>query len=227
MIPICVIRPEPGCSTTTAAARRMGLETQGFPLFRIVPMPWNAPAADTFDALLIGSANALRHGGSGLAEYSGKPAYVAGEATAEAARAAGFVIAGIGRSGLQPVLDRASHARLLRLAGADHIALTAPVGITVIERIVYASEALPMPAALVDALAKRSIVVLHSATAARHFADECQRLAIDISQLKIATIGPRVSAAVGPGWDTVVAAAEPSDEALLALARQLCQTPAS
>ena len=69
MKPLYVIRPEPGCAATMRAARAMGLEAHGFPLFEVRPLGWDAPPAASFDALLIGSANALRHGGAAFAAY--------------------------------------------------------------------------------------------------------------------------------------------------------------
>lgn len=227
MIPLVVIRPEPGCSATLSTAREMGLKSFGLPLFKIVPISWEAPAPGSFDALLVGSANALRHGGKDLAQYARKPAYVVGEATAAAARAAGFILSMTGSGGLQAVLDKAVHPRLLRLAGEDHIALEPPQGITLTQRIVYASQPLPMSPELAKLLTSPAAIMLHSAAAARHFAAECQRLGVDRSQLSLAMIGPRVADEAGSGWRCSACADEPSDHALLALARRLCQTGVS
>ena len=88
MIPVIVIRPQPGCDATVAAASDMDLEVHGFPLFEVRPLAWEAPDPDEIDALLIGSANALRHAGAALSAFRGKPTYTVGETTAEAARAA-------------------------------------------------------------------------------------------------------------------------------------------
>lgn len=227
MIPLIIIRPEPGCSATTSAAREIDLAAHGFPMFQITAKNWEAPAPYSFDALLVGSANAVRHGGTGLAQYARMPAYVVGEATAAAARSAGFIIAKIGSGGLQAVLDKAVHPRLLRLAGEEHIALEPPQGITLTQRVVYASQPLPMPAELAELLASPAAIMLHSVAAARHFTAECERLGVDRSQLTLAMIGPRVAEEAGLGWRHSACAAEPSDNALLALARQLCQTAVS
>lgn len=78
MIPLIVIRPQPGCDASVAAARARGLDAHGFPLFAVRALDWQPPAPDSFDALLIGSANALRHGGAALAAWRGKPAYAVG-----------------------------------------------------------------------------------------------------------------------------------------------------
>ena len=224
---LVVIRPEPGCSATLAASRELGLEAHGFPLFRIISKSWEAPPASKIDALLLGSANALRCAGDDLARYAGRPVYVVGEATASAAKAAGFTIAASGKGGLQDVIGAITHKRLLRLTGEEFMRLEIPPGITLIERIVYASRAEPMLAALAEMLASPAVVMLHSAAAARHFDAECERLNLDRSQLTLAVIGPRVAEAAGPGWRMIGAAPEPSDHALLALATRLCQTAAS
>lgn len=226
MTPVIVIRPQPGCEATVASARAMGLEAQGFPLFAVQPVAWAAPDPTSFDALLIGSANAIRHGGGALALYAGKPAYAVGAATAEAARKAGFEIVATGSGGLQAVLDgiRPEHARLLRLSGRERVELVPPAGISVIERVVYASSPRPMPPELAALLARPAVVLLHSAEAARHFAGECDSKGIARAHLSVAAIGPRVAAAAGEGWAAIGIASAPDDQALLALAWDMCQT---
>ena len=83
--PLFAIRPEPGLSATVTAARAVGLAVHGEPLFTVRAVAWTAPDPAGVDGLLIGSANALRHGGPALEPLRGKPAYVVGEATAQAA----------------------------------------------------------------------------------------------------------------------------------------------
>ena len=226
-MPVIVIRPEPGCSATLAAARELGLAAHGFALFTIIARNWQAPTAQAIDALLLGSANAVRSAGESLAQYAGKPTYVVGQATASAAAAAGFTIAASGSGGLQDVVGAITHKRLLRLTGEEFVKLELPPGTTLIERIVYASQARPLPAALAEMLTVPAVVMLHSAAAARHFAAECDRLGLDRGRLTLAVIGPRVAEAAGPGWRRIGTAPEPSDHALLALATRLCQTAAS
>ncbi len=227
MISLIVIRPEPGCSATMAAARGMGLEAYGFPLFEVRPLEWEPPESNAIDALLIGSANAIRHGGDGLARFIGKPVYAVGEVTAQLARDAGFTIAASGAGGLQPLLDHQidpAHRRLLRLGGRERVTLTPPPHITLIERTAYVSEPLPMPAALGELLGEPCVVLLHSAEAARHFANECARAQFSRGHLTLAAIGSRVTAAAGPGWASASSAEQADESALLALARQLCQS---
>ena len=48
---------------------------------------------------MLTSANAIRHGGAGLERLRSLPVHAVGEATAAAAREAGFAVAGIGEGG--------------------------------------------------------------------------------------------------------------------------------
>ncbi len=225
MTQLFVIRPQPGCEATTVAARDMGLNAQAFPLFDVRPLGWEPPPPESFDALLIGSANALRHGGSALEGYRGKPAYAVGASTAEAARAAGLAIAGTGEGGLQALLRNIAphHRRLLRLAGRERVALTPPEGITLTEREVYASAPMPASLELVERLRAGGVVLLHSGEAARHFAALCDANTVSRAALAIAALGPRIAVVAGTGWAALASAASADDQALLALAGRMCQ----
>jgi len=221
--PVIVVRPEPGCAATVAAGRAQGLDMRAFPLFEVHPRSWQLPPDDSFDALLLGSANAVRHAGDALTSLRGKPAYAVGEATAEAARGAGLEVAGIGRGGLQSVLDTLrGPLRLLRLAGEDHVPLKLLPGITIDTRIVYTVEPRPLPPELADTLRNRAVVMLHSASAARHFAAECDRLGVSRARVAVAALGPRIADAAGGGWRVLRSAQIADERALLALAGDLC-----
>ncbi len=221
--PVVVIRPEPGCSATVAAGHALGLAMRGFPLFEVGPRAWQTPPPESFEALLLGSANAVRYAGAALAGLRDKPVYAVGAATAEAARAGGLAVARTGTGGLQALLDTLpAPQRLLRLAGEEHLPLNAPPGITIDTRVVYAAEPRPMPAALARILGAGAIVLLHSAAAARHVASETDRLNIPRRATRIAALGPRIALAAGRGWGALRAATAPEDGALLALAADLC-----
>jgi len=222
---LIVVRPQPGCAATVEAAREAGLDAHGFPLFEVRPCDWQLPQADAFDALLVGSANALRHGGGTLDALKGRPVYAVGETTARACRDAGLEVLVTGQGGLQQVLTRLdpAHRRLLRLTGAARVELDPPPGVTVIERIVYASEPVPMPATLAALLRDPAVIMLHSAEAARHFRQQCEAHAIDTGMHALACIGPRVADAAGKGWRAVRTATAPNDEALLALSEEMCK----
>jgi uroporphyrinogen-III synthase len=130
---------------------------------------------------------------------------------------------------LQALLDQLApdHRHLLRLMGQARVQLTPPPGVTLIERVVYASVAQSMPDDLARLLTTSvlagTVVLLHSAEAAHHFAAECDRLGIARGRLRLAALGPRIAAAAGAGWAGIYSAVTPDDPALLALAGQLCQ----
>ncbi len=226
MIPLAVIRAQPGCDSSVARARGLGLDARAFALFAMQPCAWQVPDAGQFDAVLAGSANAFRHGGESLVRLRQLPVLAVGPATAQAARASGFAVGATGQGGLQLLLDQLppGMTRLLRLCGCERVALAPPVGVTVDERVVYAAEALPMPAALRDFLARPCVVALHSGEAAAHFAALCEARQVARGHVALAAIGPRVAQAAGTGWADVQAAGRPDDAALLALAAQMCQT---
>ncbi len=225
MKPIIAIRPPKGCKATIALGQSMGLEIAGHPLFAIAPRDWIGPPPGWVDALLVGSSNAVEHAGAKLAGYADKPVHAVGEATANAARAAGLRIASVGQGGLQAVLNALppGEHRLLRLAGEMHVPLKRPPGVSIELRVVYAAAPLAMDEALAAKLRSGALVLLHSAEAASHFASECARHAIDQSAIAIAALGPRILEAAGPGWAQGRAASQPRDTALLAMAREMCQ----
>lgn len=226
MKPIVTIRPEPGAAGTVALGAEMGLDIVGQPLFRVEPVAWDVPDPARFDAVLIGSANALRHGGAGLAELTGMPAYCVGKATAAAAREAGFAVAAMGKGGLQSVLPQAAlggHTRLLRLSGEAHVPLAEPEATGIATAVLYRVVADPIDPDLAARLREGALVVLHSGEAAMHFAHEIDRLTIPRTSVALACLAPRIAARAGGGWRALASAPEPEDRALLALAAQMCQ----
>ena len=227
MVPLVIIRPEPGNLATTAAARALRLDPQPFPLFEVVTHSWEAVLPDHYDALLIGSANVFRHGGPGLAALRSLPVYAVSETTAAAALSAGFARVKTGTGMMQALLGELDHEhhRLLRLTGQDRVSLTLPKGVSMDERLVYASEARALPPELDALLRTPAVIVLHSAEAAQHLTAECVRCGIRRAPLRLAALSARIGAAAGDGWGEVAAAAMPDDKALLALARQMCQEP--
>ncbi|MFB0610843.1 uroporphyrinogen-III synthase [Aurantiacibacter poecillastricola] len=220
---IFVLRPEPGLQSTLQLAREMGLAAIGMPLFEVMPIAWDTPDAGEFDALLLGSANAVRHGGKGLEAYRDLPVHAVGKATAEAAREAGFTVATVGEGGLQAVLDaNAQPTRYLRLGGVETVPLE-PGRHTIAKRAVYEVRPLPITgSAQIGLRTGTPCILLHSAAAARHFGAEIDRVGLARSAMHLACIGPRVADAAGRGWAAVSSAAQPNDTALLALARDMC-----
>ena len=221
-----ILRPEPGWAISVETAREMGLEVHGAPLFTVEPVAWQAPLAEDFDGLLVGSANVFRHGGKQLETLTKLPVHAVGEATADAARTAGFLVGRTGRGGLQNLLDELAgrELHLLRLAGEDRVTLRLPDGIAVDTQVLYRA----VPEALAEEdialLREGGVVALHSGAAAERLQVEFDRHALDRAQVDLAVIGPRVAELAGEGWRSVHTAEAPGDSELLALAKALCQT---
>ncbi|QQV77177.1 uroporphyrinogen-III synthase [Sphingomonas aliaeris] len=214
---LAVLRPEPGNAATAARIAALGLTAIRMPLFEVRPLAWTPPDPDLHDALILTSANTLRHAGPGLAELDRLPVFAVGRTTADAARNAGFRVVSVGNKDAAALLAHAQTrgiARALYLGGRDR--MIAPGGIVATALSVYASAALLVAAKRVDEL-RDSIVLLHSVRAARAFAD----LVNARDQYRIAAISPAVLNAAGTGWAGAVAASEPTDDALLAAARKL------
>lgn len=212
--PVAVLRPEPGNAATAARAEALGLRVIRLPLFAVHAVDWAPPAAVDHDALILTSANAVRHGGAGLATLRNLSVFAVGEQTAFVAREAGFVVHTTGNSdvtALIALLEHSGFTRALYLGGRDR--MIAPGGPISAERTVYASDPLPITAHALEELAG-STALLHSARAARRLA----ALVADRSSLNIAALSPAIRDAAGPGWARAVAAESPDDAALLATA---------
>nr|WP_137677814.1 uroporphyrinogen-III synthase [Parerythrobacter lutipelagi] len=221
---IYTIRPEPGYSQTIDSGRELGLDMAGEPLFEIETVAWNLPEELAFDGLLIGSGNVFRHGGEQMAKLAFIPVLAVGKTTADVAKNAGFSVAQTGSGGLQELLNSLTvrSLKLLRLGGQDRVSLTPPRGITITDRVVYRAAMRAMSTQMSEALGPGGVVLLHSARAARHFAEECDRCGIQRAKIAIAAIAPRVAESAGKGWKSVSVAPSADDTALLALARDMC-----
>ena len=218
---VLVLRPEPGASATVKRAKERGLDARAIPLFEVNPVQWDVPDAGSFDGLLLTSANAVRHSGEQLKELRGLPVYAVGEATAEAAREAGFDVASIGEAGVDRLLGSIeSDLKLLHLAGEDR--RTPEDARQEIRSItVYRAQARD-EADLRDV--GGCIALIHSPRAGRRFAEFADSAAK--GSIAIAAISEEAADAAGNGWATVESAEMPSDEALLALAERLCNNSA-
>lgn len=214
-----VLRPAPANARTVERLAAVGLRAIALPLFRTEPRDWLPPRTSDVDAVLLTSANAVRHAGAGLAALAHLPVVTVGEATARAARAAGLDVALVGDGGAADVARQAlpRWPRLLHLAGAEHVAV--PGALT---RIVYASVPTDIDAAALDA-AIDAVVLLHSARAAQRFMalfGPRQR-----SRVRLAVLSPAVAAAAGDGWAACIAAPRPDDQALVDTAAMLAIDP--
>jgi len=223
MLPVVVIRHEPGNAATVASARALGLDARGFPLFDMASAPWSVPDPAPYRALLAGSANVFRLGGGGLAQFRGLPVHAVGEVTAHAARSAGFTVEAIGEGGLQPMASTLPPGRYLRLAGEKRVPLALPEGVDVDDVVVYAAAGLPISPALADVLAGPVLVLLHSGEAAAHFAAESARIGVARDRIALICLAPRIGLMAGEGWQHIEISETRSDQAVLALAVQMCE----
>ncbi len=113
-------------------------------------------------------------------------------------------------------------ARLLRIAGADHVPLNAPKGVTIQTVIAYKTVPQELPEPLRPLQDLGLTVLLHSAAAATQFVRESRQLALDRGRITLAVIGPRVAAQAGAGWRSIHVSPQPNDAALLEMVRDLC-----
>jgi|SRR5947209_11204405 len=212
---VAVLRPEPGATATLERARQRGLDAFALPLFEIEAVPWNVANPDEFDALLLTSANAVRFGGKELAQLLELPVHAVGEATADAAREAGFGVTSIGDRGVDALLGSLDpKLKLLHLCG-EHRNAPANARQEIVPLVVYRS--IEMSTSDVRST-RNTVALIHSTRAGRRFAE----LASDRGSVAIAAISPAAAKSVGNGWEIVQAAESPDDDALLALAERLC-----
>jgi uroporphyrinogen-III synthase len=216
---VLVLRPEPGATATVRRARERGLEAEAVPLFEVEPVEWAVPDPSDFDALLMTSANAVRHSGPGLQALRELPVHAVGEATARAAREAGFDVATIGDWDVNRLLGSINGSlRLLHLCGEHRtVPDSARQPITAVP--VYRARA--REGADIGA-ASGSLALIHSSRAGERFAELVDAQAIDRRTIIIAAISQAAAEAAGSGWAAIETAASPTDDALLALAQRLC-----
>ena len=230
---ILVTRPETGASATARRLEACGFVPLLLPLSRIEALPVEATGipADVA-AVAVTSANAFRHLSrdvvTALADH---PCFCVGDATAEAARSAGFgrVIAGPGDAGaLAATIAQAGiSGSLLYLAGrlrrSDLEESLAAAGIAVTALDVYDTLPLRHPVSTVTALlGKRPVdaALVYSSVAAAALADLTSdpALAEHFERTRFFCMSRRIAGVLGnAGRHATSWAAEPTEEALLAL----------
>lgn len=221
---LLIIRPEPGASASALRAKAAGFEPILMPLFAVKPRSWALPDPSDYDALLITSANAIRHAGPGLLTLSPLPVCAVGENSAAAAREAGLTVALSGDSGADAAVAAAAdtgYSRLIWLAGAEHKQPALPDGLTLETIICYASEEQPLPENAAETIGQADIIALHSPRAARLFANIVDQLGLDRGTIALAAFSPAIAEAAGTGWRAMAIAARPADSALLSAAAEL------
>lgn len=211
--PIAVLRPQPGNRATAAAIEGRGRVVIRLPLFEVRPLAWEAPDPASFDALILTSANAVRHAGPGLSALASLPVHAVGEATADAARRAELAVVSVGEDGAAELVAHAETRgvrRALHLSGREHT--LQPGGIVARIVPVYASEAMPVAPEAVARLAG-AVALVHSTRAAHRLAELVAAPAR--GRIALATVSARVAAAAGTGWERVVVAPTPHAESLI------------
>ena len=221
---ILVLRPQPGADETAVRARALGLAPIVAPLFSVRSLEWEAPDPAAFDAVMLTSANAARHAGDVLTPMTGLPCYALGEATAGAAREAGFADIRTGPSdsaALLEMMDMHGVTTAFHPRGRD---VTDPgeSHVRIVDVPVYAAEPVRrLPPEAAAALREGALVLIHSPRAAALFAELHEG---DRAMVALAAISVPTASAAGSGWRSIGVAARPRDHALLELAVKLCKT---
>jgi uroporphyrinogen-III synthase len=227
---VLITRPQTGAADTAARVTALGLHPVVAPLLGICALSAALPSAERVQAVLIASGNAL----PGFpAAYHSLPLLAVGDASAAAARAAGFegvlsadgdaaaLIALVGRQcdpGGRPLLLAAGRGQSMKLAAGLRA-----LGFRVIRHAVYA--AIPvraLPAAAIMALRDGSLraALFFSAETARQFARLLIRsgLCEAVCGVDACAIGEPAAAAIQAlPWRRVLCAAKPTQDAMLAL----------
>lgn len=219
--PLAVLRPEPGNAATCARIARIGLTALAIPLFEIRPICWKVPDLTEHDALLVTSANAIRLAGAGLEVLRRLPVLAVGSASAVAAREAGFTVIAVGSSDVEATLRHAEQhgiTHALHLAGRDRIDMPSDAISRTIT--VYASDPRTLDRSALTPL-DGAVALVHSARAAQRLGDLVDTIGPARAAIRIAAISPAVAAAAGTGWQAMLTAERPGDDALLNAARVL------
>lgn len=219
MLRVAITRMQPEADRTAQHVRALGAEPVVAPLLTFAPRAFDGNVAGV-QALLFTSANGVR----AFAAASGARApavLTVGDATAEAARHAGFTDV---RSANGDVAALATFAQaqldpkagaLLYISGADIardlIAMLGQTGFTAERRIAYEARAVSeAPAAFST---KLDLVLFHSARAASVFV---ALGAPGAAQLTAACLSQTVAdAAAQAAWKRLIVAPAPREEALL------------
>ncbi|HWJ71056.1 MAG TPA: uroporphyrinogen-III synthase [Sphingobium sp.] len=217
--PLLLLRPQPGNDESAARARALGIAVIQRPLFEIMPLTADALPDGPFDALLVTSANGVRHGSDVVRRFIDLPIFTVGEATADAIRALGghhVQVGGGDAATTIPLIVAAGHRRLLHLCGAD-VRPFDPLGLAITRHSVYRSAALDSPP-LTDL--PPAVIAVHSPRAGERLdalipAGRGDHILIAISRA--------AADLAGPGWAQVQVAPAPDDTALLRLASALCK----
>jgi uroporphyrinogen-III synthase len=226
---ILVVRPEPAASLLAARLKAEGLEAVPAPVSEYIELPFTLPDLAPYQGLAFTSAEAVRVF-SRHAAGEGRVAFCVGDATAEAARDAGFpeVRSADGDAGdLAALLGAADIKKILHISGSDLAQDMAPPlaekGIALDRVTVYTArllDELPSEAAAALGAGEVTAAMLFSARAAARFVSLLPDGAA--GGITALCISPRAAAgAAGANWKAVHIAEHPRLDAMAALARAL------
>ena len=227
---ILITRPEPGASETAERVSQLGFQAIIAPVLAIEPTPVRLPAPGRLSAIVTTSGNAV----TALSpSFYALPLLTVGDATAERARAAGFMrvssasgdardLAGLVRQKLEP-----GNGSLLQVCGrgqGEALAGTLrALGYRVIRRVVYASAPVSeLAPSAVDALRGGRVksVLFLSAETARQFVRLARRAGVGetVCTADAISIGqPAAVALRALPWRRIRVAARPNQDEMLAL----------
>jgi len=217
-VKLLIIRPQPGADATAHRLRAAGYEPILMPLFSIEVLPMQRRSADGYDALLLTSGNAARAAGEFLTNNPATPIYAVGSATASALYALSLPVTKTGSEGVEALVRIAvadGHQRLLWLAGEDHSPIPPIDDVGIDIDIIYRSAMVSTPDNFVHQITKSDVVILHSSSAARHFADLCCTMNLPRANITLATFSSAIAEAAGENWAAMIIADAPNDAALL------------
>lgn len=223
MIPLILLRPQPGNDASAARARAMAMEVVQAPLFETRPVDVPPQPEGPFDAILLTSANSIRFAPAAFLAMAHVPLYAVGGASARAAAALGLrdIRTGGGdAASTVPMIAADGHRRILHICGAD-VKPFDDLGLHVTRHIVYRAQESD-PAALYEALGRlgAAVVAVHSPRAGQRLAalvEPARR-----ASLYVAAISHAAAQACGEGWAGVAVSTSPDDTALLGCAETLC-----
>jgi uroporphyrinogen-III synthase len=228
---LLILRPQPGAAATATRAAEQGLDTVLSPLFKGRALAWQPPDPSAFDALFVTSANAIRYASPALASYRHLPVHAVGPASAAVAREAGFshVTAGSGDAAtLFAELARGTDRRLLHLCGAHRKNASAPSQLRVHHVAVYAMESVRSLTPLAEqACQAGAVAMIHSPRAAQVFGTLADAAGFRRDRKSLVAISAAAAEASRFVWREVVASPAPTDTAMLAIARALCDNRGS
>lgn len=230
-IRVLVTRPEPGASETTQRLESLGFDPIKLPLQETRPVPV-APAAAQLSgvvAVAIPSASAVRHAPDDLLRpWSGLPCFAVGDATAQAARVAGFmhvtVAGGDAESLADLVISGAPAGKVAYLCGKVRRPLfenaLRKAGVPVLTLETYDTLMLELNIGAISSRIGKSAVdcaLVYSANAAARLAGIVQATDLQgrFEDTAFICISDRVSQELAGAGRKILVAEEPNETALL------------